>query len=83
MRRFARFGTICTKNVKNTYEGVLLLVVKLQAEASYFTKSIKPRKASTSTYFQRFPYPYFSMFQYNVQAFNQYGSTFVTTFLSK
>ena len=39
MRRFARFGTICSlKNVKKSHGGVLLLV-KLQAEAYNFTKS--------------------------------------------
>ena len=38
MRRFVRFGNICTiyKNVKNTHERVLLLV-KLQASACNFT----------------------------------------------
>ena len=40
MRRFARFGTICTilKNVKNAHGGVLLLV-KFQVEVWNFTKS--------------------------------------------
>ena len=39
----ALFGTICTlkKNVKNTHEGVLILV-KLQAEACNFTKINTP-----------------------------------------
>ena len=38
MRSFARFGTFFKKNVKNTHEGVLLLV-KLQAKTCNFTKS--------------------------------------------